>query len=510
MRRRMHPAWWAVGLSFVVLGGLAAVLFMQQTTATTSGTPLKVYVAAGIRAPVEKLAASYEQEYGQPIELTFDGSNTLLSSIRVAPVGDLYLPGDDSYLNVAREEDLVAEILPIAQMHGVVLVGVGNPKNIRTFDDLLRDDVKLGQANPNAAAIGKLTREVLSKTDQWDALVENTTVTTGTVTEAANQVKVGSLDAAIIWDAITPNYPDQEVVRLSELEPVVARVQLGVLTASQQPTAALRFARYVASREKGLPVFAENGFPDTVQGDAWAITPELTIFSGSMLRPAIEKTLEEFEEREGVKISTNYNGCGILVGQMKTGIRPDAYFACDTSFMDEVVDLAFFADPSDVSGNQMIIAVPKDNPHGIQRLADLTKPGLKVGVGHEEQCALGALTRDTLKEAGVYQPIRANVQVESPAADFLVNQLLTESLDAVICYRSTIAYQRNKLIGIPIEGIATAYPTQPFAIGTQTKYPYLTARLFTTLQTATSQERFEQVGFTWKRDGTPTSLEQAD
>jgi len=28
-----------------------------------------------------------------------------------------------------------------------------------------------------------------------------------------------------------------------------------------------------------------------------------------------------------------YNGCGILVGQMQAGAKPDLYFACDAQFM---------------------------------------------------------------------------------------------------------------------------------------------------------------------------------
>src|SRR5205823_1974271 len=82
-----------------------------------------------------------------------------------------------------------------------------------------------------------------------------------------------------------------------------------------------------------------------------------------------------------------YNGCGILVAAMKAGDRPDAYFACDKSFMDQVNDL--FLDATDVSQNQLVILVHKGNPRGIHALKDLAQKDLKVGVGHEKQCALG-------------------------------------------------------------------------------------------------------------------------
>lgn len=36
-----------------------------------------------------------------------------------------------------------------------------------------------------------------------------------------------------------------------------------------------------------------------------------------MNRRAIEKVIEEFQEREGVVVNTEYNGCGTLTSQMK-------------------------------------------------------------------------------------------------------------------------------------------------------------------------------------------------
>ena len=96
-----------------------------------------------------------------------------------------------------------------------------------------------------------------------------------------------------------------------------------------------------------------------------------------MLRPAIEDTVKAFEEREGVVIDTVYNGCGILVAQMKSGQVPDAYFACDKEFMEQVPNL--FPEPIDVSQNELVIAVQKGNPHEIASLRDLTKEGLRGG-----------------------------------------------------------------------------------------------------------------------------------
>src|SRR5262249_28455646 len=170
----------------------------------------------------------------------------------------------------------------------------------------------------------------------------------------------------------------------------------------------------LAARDRGRIEFEREGF-QPVDGDPWEETPELQLLAGAMLRPAIDKTIKAFEEREGVRVTRVYNGCGILVAEMKAGARPDAYFACDKSFMEQVHDL--FVDAVDVSTNQLVILVPRDNPHDIKSLKDLGKPGLRVGIGHEKQCALGVLTQQTLKQGGFQSAVMKNVKVQTPTGD---------------------------------------------------------------------------------------------
>src|SRR5207237_452292 len=115
-------------------------------------------------------------------------------------------------------------------------------------------------------------------------------------------------------------------------------VSVAVLKSCKQPGTALHFARYLGARDKGLLHFTKYGFTP-VEGDIWSEHPEIRLMAGAMLRPAIEELLRDFEKREGASITCVYNGCGILVAQMRAGERPDAYFSCDSTFMKQVNDL---------------------------------------------------------------------------------------------------------------------------------------------------------------------------
>ena len=422
---------------------------------------ITLYCAASNRAVMEEIRKDYEEETGRKVTIQYGPSQTLLSQLEIAQTGDLYLPADDSFLGMGKEKKLIREELSVARMQAGLAVPAGNPQNIETLADAIAKKVRIVQANPEAAAVAKLTKQVLSNTGTWTTLDQATTAYRTTVTDVANDLLVGAADAGIVYDAVLHTYPKLEFVAIPELQPAASLIALGVLEFSSQPTAALHFARYVTARDRGLKHYSEHGF-QVASGDAWADVPEISVYAGSMLRPAIEDTIVAFEEREGVKVSRVYNGCGILVAQMKAGQHPDAYFACDKEFMSQVTDL--FPEAVDVSQNELVILVQKGNPKQLASLKDLGKEGLRVGVGHEKQCAMGWITQNTLREGGIQKEVMANVTVQSPTGDMLVNQMLTGSLDAAVVYLSNAAGAGAKLDALAIQGIECSTATQPWAV----------------------------------------------
>jgi ABC-type molybdate transport system substrate-binding protein len=491
--------------SLVIIAALCALLVWNprgdeapSTSAPpTERDPLVFYCAAGIKPPVEKVVQQYQTEFGVPIRLQYGGSGTLLSNLRVTKLGDLYLAGDASFIDVARKGGLVDEAIPLAHLRPVVAVAKGNPKKIRSARDLIRKDVKAALANPDAASVGKQTQQAARKAGFWTDLekaVQARGVFKPTVNEVANDLKIGTVDAGVIWDATARQYPELEVAApLTADASFVMEVTVGVLRSSARPAEALRFARYLAARDRGLREFARSGYTP-VTGDVWAETPEIRLLSGGVNRPAIEETLRNFEQREGCRVTRIYNGCGILVAQMKAGDRPDAYLACDLCFMHQVQDL--FLDAVDVSETDILIAVQKSNPHKITSLKDLSAEGLKLGVANPKQSALGELTARMLRGAGLLEPVMRNVRSQTPTADLLVNQLRTETLDAVIVYEANIAHVREHLDIIRIN-LPSAKAIQPFAVARGSAYPHMTQRLLDAIRSADSRERYLGTGFRW-------------
>jgi molybdate transport system substrate-binding protein len=243
-----------------LVGGLLIRGDRSFLSGATEERELVLHCAASNRAVMESIRQAYEEEFGRSVQVQYGPSQTLLSSIEVSGMGDLYLPADDSYLDVATEKGLIAETLSIARMRAVIAVPAGNPKSIDSFDDLLRDDVRVVLANPETAAIGKVTKQTLLQLGRWQELEEVNQAFRATVTEVANDVAIGAADAGIVYDAVLSTYDNVNYVVIPELAEAASDIAVGLLGSSTQPTKALHFARYLSAEDRGLEHYETFGF----------------------------------------------------------------------------------------------------------------------------------------------------------------------------------------------------------------------------------------------------------
>ena len=498
--------------SLAVLGLLILLLLWQGgylSSDVSTSEELVIYCAGGVRPAVQPVAERYEQEFGVRVRLQPGSSGVLEQQLQQRGQGDLYIPaGIEPFLTRGRDRGYIEEIIPLADFRLVMVVRPGNPKQIATLDDLLRGDVDIVIADEHAA-VGKATRNVLSEWNGFADLEEKAT-NKPTVTEVANDLQIGvRADVGFVWDA-TARQMGLEIVELDEVLAHAASrstIGAGVLSYTTQPANALRFARYLAAPDKGQASFATLHYTP-VEGDAWAVIPRLTLFSGGVNRTAIEQTIAEFQEREGCEVTTTYQGCGSLVSMMTAGQLPDAYFACDVSFVDQVAEQ--FSQPVTISATDMVLLVKPGNPKGIHSLTDLGRKGIRIGLADEQLSALGRLSVELLKGAGVYESVIRNRRATTPTADMLVIQMMTvDKLDAAIVYRANC----NK-VGDAAEVVDIDHPAakarQPLAIQLDTKFPQLSARLMQSIVSSRSRARFEKSGFNWQYKVEPPQPENAN
>jgi molybdenum ABC transporter molybdate-binding protein len=474
---------------------------LGRTGGGAAATPLTLFCAAGLRQPVEQIVADYERELGVPVRVQYGGSNSLLSQVEAGGVGDLLLVAEEFYVDQARQKGLAREAIPVAQQRPVIAVRQGNPRQVAGLADLLRADVRVALANPEQAAIGRLTRQLLEPAGRWTDLeraVRQRGVFKPTVADLANDLKLGTVDASILWDAMVRQDPDLEAVTSAELGQGRARCMICVLASAKDPASALRFARYVTARDRGLAAFAAAGY-EVAEGDLWAETPQLTFFVGLVARRALEETIQEFEQREGVRVNTVYNGCGILTAQMlasrnrRAGGFPDLYLAGDVCFLEPVRN--DFQEALEISETQIALVVEKENPKGIQGLQDLTRAGVRVVMGHPQQCTIGVLTQRLLQEEGLGEQVTDRVVSQLATSAMLIPAVTTGAADVALAWNTDALAESGRLDAIRIDSPHTR-GIQPLAIARASDHQELARRLVAAI--ARSQARFEAAGFGWR------------
>lgn len=514
---RVNALWALMAGGIAVVGVSAFLLSSGGPGQAPEGQTLVMHCAAGIRVPVEEVAAEYEEKYGVHIELQYGGSNTLLTQIQVDKysTSDLYLAADDFYTDKAHEEGLAEETLSIAYMRPVIAVAKDNPQNIRSIRDLLKSDVRVSLGSPEQAAVGRAVRKRLKPfpvddSDLWTKLEEHVTdvgVFKPTVNDVANDVVIGTADAGIVWDSTVamPKYAEKLIgIPVDELDGDPNLISICVLTSSTQPTAALKFARYLSARDRGLAVFKKYGMRP-VDGDIWVENPEITFYCGAINRRAVAQIVDDFSTREGVSVNTIYDGCGILTGRMKTidgqspnlGF-PDVYMACDRYYLDNVKE--WFQDDANVSDAEIVIVVPKGSDK-VKNPADLIKPGIRVSIGQPEQCTIGALTRRLLTAQGLYEKLKkkqkadGEVVVEKSSSALLIPDVISGHADATVAYITDTIATRKDIDIIPIESPLNV-AIQPFSIARTSVHKHLVRRLFA--RVSESKDSFEKAGFRFR------------
>jgi molybdate transport system substrate-binding protein len=249
--------WIAIVGSLVAVAAIVGLLAQRNHRPNTVSRPLIVYAAAALRPPMEQIAQDFQASTGRTVELHYGASEDLLTRVALpnasAPA-DLFLPADDTYVTLAEEKRLVAASWPVVKMHAVVLLPPGNPAKIAAWSDLIKPNSKVALGNPGTA-IGKQTRVGLLANGSWYELAPRV-IDTGTVTESANAAKIGSVNAAIVWDGVAKQYANQTFLELPELDGIIGRVKMATLNQSGQKELAEEFARFV----RLSPRWRERGY----------------------------------------------------------------------------------------------------------------------------------------------------------------------------------------------------------------------------------------------------------
>jgi len=224
------------------------------------GKRLRIGCGASMRPPLEALAKLFEKETGCGTLRDYGGSGTVLLQIEESKEGDVYVC-HDPFAYICEEKGMLEYSHTIAYVEPTLAVAKGNPRNVRGFKDLLRPDLKLGLPHRKRSTRGVILWEMLRRSGMAEEVGRRKFFESRTH-DLVNQLKLGAVDLAVLWDAPVNAMPEIEVIPIEASYKVDAitsattgrtyplehvKVTVVRLTFSNEPLLAAQFARLCLS-----------------------------------------------------------------------------------------------------------------------------------------------------------------------------------------------------------------------------------------------------------------------
>lgn len=160
----------------------------------------------------------------------------------------------------------------------------------------------------------------------------------------------------------------------------------------------------------------------------------LEVFAGSASKPATVEAAHRFEEETGARVLLHFGGSGAVLSQMELARRGDIYFPGSSDFM-EVARSRGLVDPAtEVRVVYLLpaINVARGNPKRIETLADLARPGLRVGMARPDTVCVGLYGVEALEARGLAAAVRPNVANYAESCSKTAQMLSLGLVDAIL------------------------------------------------------------------------------
>jgi len=226
---------------------------------------ITAFCGSASKPAMEEAAQAFEEETGIKVYLNFSGSGTMLSQMKIAREGDLYIPGSPDYMVKAERDGVVdpESVRIISYLVPAILVQEGNPKNIQALSDLARSGIEVGIGDPESVCVGLYAYEVLEYNGLIDDVREAGTIVTyaESCSKTANLVALKSVDAILGWRVFSEWNPDTiDVVYLGpEQIPKLSYIPGAISTFTEDRESARRFLDFLVSPE-GQEIFGKWGY----------------------------------------------------------------------------------------------------------------------------------------------------------------------------------------------------------------------------------------------------------
>jgi molybdate transport system substrate-binding protein len=250
-----------------------------------------MFAGSASKPPTEEAIKTFEQKTGIKVDVVYGGSGKVLSQMKLAKEGDLYFPGSSDYMEKAKKDGNVVPKTEkrIAYVVPAINVQAGNPKNIKTLEDLTKPGLKLAIANPESVCVGLYAVEIIENDltpAQKNAFKANLLNYTDSCEHTATAISLKQVDAVLGWSV----FQDWDATKIQTIAldksqiPRIGYIPIAVSSYTKKQAQAQQFIDFLTSAE-GQAIFAKYGY-FTTPDQAFAHVGETKPVGGEYALPA--------------------------------------------------------------------------------------------------------------------------------------------------------------------------------------------------------------------------------
>jgi len=202
----------------------------------------------------------------------------------------------------------------------------------------------------------------------------------------------------------------------------------------------------------------------------------IMVYSGAGMRKPMDAIGVAFQKQCGTAVHYNYAGSNALLSQMQLTHQGDAYMPGATMYIDIACKKGLISYKIPIAYHIPVITVPRGNPAGVEGLADLVRPDVKVISGDPQVAAIGKIGNKILTKNGLKKAFWSKDVDTTATMNELIIYIAMGQADAAINWWDTVkAVDKIEVIQIPRE--QNLIKVIPIGVTTFSRHPD-TARKF--------------------------------
>ncbi len=473
---------------------------------------LTVLVPCGQLGPFMEAKAIFQDKHpGVEVDQQVENINVLRTKILTGKLddADVFMDMGDTVVGELREADAIIADTECAysKSYMAVVVPIENKAGIVTFNDLGKPEVEaVAIAKPEENSNGAYAIEALKSAGLWDDLdAAGKIIIVDQPAQLKGLVATKKVDAAFIYGPCVHEAPKggttprQSVKQATVIGNVPEDLYsafyctAAVLKSSPNEAAARAFITFLETDE--CNEIWQKWYFGVPKSKAAAKAQSLLVHCGAGIRPPMEELAELFEKRTGTEVDVAYKGSGCLLSDIEFSHRGDLYMPGEQDYMDQADERGFVTQQYAVAAMETVIITPLDDKHGIESIADLAKPGIRVGMGEAPQVACGVAAEKALEKAGIKDAVLENVTQKALNVVELANSVQLGAIDAAIVWDATAFLVRDDVRVVRIDPEHTTRTVIPFGSLTYSRHPDKAQLFLELVSSAEGQEIFESHGY---------------